>query len=528
MTPVRNLFFLLVVPAFFTTTLCAQTREPVDTAEVSRLRKEERENSQVMNILSMLTDVSGPRLTNSAGFFRAAEYAKRQMEEWGLSSAHIDTWDETFGRGWNVERFSLEMVAPYYQPLVACPKGWSHGIATPTEAEAVYLDIKSEEDLKNYKGRLKGKIVLFSLPGISKLSFKANASRLTDSTLLLLANAAPGEAYSGRRFPALGEPQRLAYLKHKLCQDEGALATLEASPRMQDGVVMVNATTIPYPIDVPFQDRLPAYHSAAPKTLPQVVVSVEHYNRILRQLGEGVTTKLRLTLNVSFTAPQPGVNVIAEIPGSDLKEEVVMLGAHLDSWHAATGTTDNASGAAVMMEAMRLIKQSGLQPRRTIRIALWGGEEQGLLGSRNYVKRQIAQALPSPNVNDSTKTRSSLNRISVYFNSDLGSGKFRGVYLQGNENVRSIFRQWIKPFEKAGTATLTAKNITGTDHLTFDAVGIPAFQFIQDPLEYGTTTYHSNMDVFEKASEADLRHNSLVAAAFAWFAATRDERIPNR
>jgi carboxypeptidase Q len=231
-------------------------------------------------------------------------------------------------------------------------------------------------------------------------------------------------------------------------------------------------------------------------------------------------------LQTDFSAPAPGFNVIGEIPGSDLKDEVVMIGAHLDSWHSANGTTDNAVGSAVMLEAMRLIRSLGERPRRTIRIALWGGEEQGLIGSRSYVKRKLGMRLDKSYPYDSIWLTEAGEKFSVYFNMDYGAGKYRGVYLQGNEEVMPVFRQWVKPFEIDGSATLTLRNAGGTDHLSFDAIGLPAFQFIQDPLEYGTRTHHANMDLYDKAVEEDLEHNAVMTAFFAWMAANRDGLIP--
>jgi carboxypeptidase Q len=305
---------------------------------------------------------------------------------------------------------------------------------------------------------------------------------------------------------------------------------LEASPsaRLEDGTITVSAATVPYSADVPNEKRLRAYSANAPKILPQVVVSAEHYNRMVRQIQNGLSVKLELTLETTFTDAAPGFNVIGEIPGTDLKDEVVMIGAHLDSWHSATGTTDNAAGSVVMLEAMRIIKTLGSNPRRTIRIALWGGEEQGLLGSRNYVKRVLGERLDKSYPYDSIKLTAAAEKFSVYFNMDNGTGRYRGVYLQGNENARPVFRSWIKPFEKLGASTLTLRNTSGTDHLSFDAIGLPAFQFIQDPIEYGTRTHHTSMDFYDKAVESDLKNNAVITASFAWFAANRPSLFPRK
>jgi Zn-dependent M28 family amino/carboxypeptidase len=249
---------------------------------------------------------------------------------------------------------------------------------------------------------------------------------------------------------------------------------------------------------------------------------------MVRQLEKGVTVTLEMTLQTEFTPAARGFNVIGEIPGTDLKNEVVMIGAHLDSWHSANGTTDNAAGSAVMLEAMRILRSLGQQPRRTIRIALWGGEEQGLIGSRSYVKRHLGMRLDESYPYDSIQLTPEGEKFSVYFNMDNGTGKYRGVYLQGNEGVKPIFHEWVKPFAEDGSATLTLRNTSGTDHLSFDAIGLPAFQFIQDPIEYATRTHHANMDLYDKAVEEDLKHNAVMTALFAWMAANRDILIPRK
>jgi carboxypeptidase Q len=515
------LSFLLILSLI----LPSVAQEKLDTAMVSRIKKEGFENSQVMDILSMLTDVHGPRLTNSPGYKRAAEYAKTTMESWGLQQVQYDVWDEEFGRGWQLKKFSLHATGPVYFPVIAHPKAWTTGVKGNVQADVVYLDIKSETDIEKYKGKLKGKIVLFSLPTPVKPGFEADAKRLEDKELLELANSGESESFTGRRFFAPTEPQRLSYMKWELCMKEGAVAVLEASPssRLEDGTVTVAAASVPYPPETPFADRLSSRHPNAPKSLPQIVVAAEHYNRMVRQIQKGVPVKMELTLETEFTPAEKGFNVIAEIPGTDLKDEVVMIGAHLDSWHSGTGTTDNASGSAVMLEAMRILKAMGVSPRRTIRIGLWGGEEQGLLGSRNYVKRTLGER-----TGDNTVYKPAAEKFSVYFNMDNGTGKYRGVYMQGNENARPVFREWLKPFEKLGASTLTLRNTSGTDHLAFDAIGLPGFQFIQDPIEYSTRTHHTSMDLFDKAIEDDLKHNAVMTAAFAWLAANRDELFPRK
>lgn len=508
----------------------AQNSDRPDTALVSKLKREGLNNSKVLEVLEKITDVYGPRLTNSPGYKKAADYVSKTMLSWGLSNVHFDHWDEPFGRGWQLTKFGLQTTEPTPFPVIAYPKAWSPGIKGTVRAQAVYLDVRTEADLKKYAGKLKGKIILFSLPIPVKPGYTAEATRLSDSLLLVLANAQPSEAYVARRPPAASEPQRLAYAKWDFCQKEGAVAVLEGSQgaRSKDGTVMVSAAIIPYATDVPYAQRLNPYSKNAPKILPQIVVAAEHYNRMIRQIKSGLDVVMELTMETEFFPEEPGFNIIAEIPGTDLKDEVVIIGAHFDSWHSGTGTTDNGVGTAVMMEAMRLIKALNLSPRRTIRLALWGGEEQGLLGSRNYVKRNLGYRLDRSYPYDSIHLSPQAKNFSVYFNMDHGNGKYRGIYAQGNEKAAAIFRQWLSPFWKMGASTVTLKNTSGTDHLTFDALNLPAFQFIQDPIEYGSRTYHTNMDVYDKAVESDLKHNAIITALFAWQAANRADLMPRR
>ena len=526
-TSMKKLLIILMVGAGISS--YSQT-EKIDTTMVSKIKKEGFDNSQVMSILSMLTDVNGSRLTNSPGYKKAAEYAKTTMQGWGMQNVAFDNWGEEFGTGWQLKKFNLQAVSPVYSPIIAYPKAWSPGIKGSIQADVIYLDVKTEEDINKYKGKLKGKIVLFNLPVTVKPGFDGDAKRFSDSELLEMANSGVQETFRGGRFRGSNAPQRLAFLKWDLCMKEGAVAVLEASTTsmLSGGVLTVSGATVPYMPEVPFEQRVSVRSPKVPKILPQIVVTAEHYNRMVRQLQKGVGVKLDLTLETEFTPAENGFNVIAEIPGTDLKDEVVMIGAHLDSWHSATGATDNAAGSAVMMEVMRILKAVGTNPRRTIRIGLWGGEEQGLLGSRSYVKRTFGERLDKAFPYDSIKLTPAAEKFSVYFNMDNGTGKYRGVYLQGNQKAQSVFRAWLKPFEKMGTATITLQNTSGTDHLAFDGIGLPGFQFIQDPIDYDTRTHHTSMDVYDKVIEADMKHNAVVTATFVWFAANRDEKFPRK
>jgi len=526
----KNQLFILLCVCFTITTYAQQT-EPLDTITINKIKEEGFNRSKLMDNLSMLTDVYGPRLTNSPNHKKAAEYAKATLESYGVRNVQIDYWGEEFGRGWELKKFSLQSVEPVSTPLIAYPKAWTPGIKGTVSTDAVYLDVKTEDDLLKYKGKLKDKIILFSEGVAVQPGFAADAKRFNDSTLLAMSNAGLPQEMSPRNFfGGNRDAQKLAYAKWDFCMKEGALAVLEPSPRtrLEDGTMMVGAATIPYSPDVAMSNRVRAQSASAPRILPQVVVADEHYNRMVRQIRAGKNVKLELTMETEFTPASQGFNVIGEIPGTDLKDEVVMIGAHLDSWHAGTGATDNGAGSAVMMETMRILTSLGKQPRRTIRIALWGGEEQGLLGSRSYVKRTFGERLDKTAPYDSIVLKPAAQKISAYFNMDNGTGKYRGVYLQGNEGVRSIFRAWLAPFEKMGASTLTLRNTGSTDHVPFDALGIPGFQFIQDPIEYSTRTHHTNMDVFDKVLEDDLKHNAVITASFAWMAANRQGLLPRK
>ena len=503
--------------------ISVSTAQQVDTTMLPTIRTEGFEKSQVMDILSMLTDVHGPRLTNSVGYKNAAEYVKKTLEGWGLTNVKLDYWDEDFGRGWDLKKFALHCTDPVYFPVVAYPKAWSPGLKGAVRSDAVYLDVNSESDLAKYKGKLKGKIVLFSEPTNVNISFEPYAIRFDNDRLLDMANAGPAQS-RGRRFRGgASDAQRLAYLKWELCMKEGVVAVLEPSTRYDDGSLLVSGATVPYPPDIPFGERERAQSAKAPKILPQVIVAAEHYNRMVRQIQKGVPVKLEMSLEAQFTTAGPGYNVIGEIPGTDLKDEVVMVGAHLDSWHSATGATDNASGSAVMMEVMRIIKQLGKAPRRTIRIGLWSGEEQGLIGSRSYVKRVMGER-----TDDEVKLTEVGKKFAVYFNMDNGTGRYRGIYLQGNESARSLFRSWFRPFEDMDASTITLRNTGGTDHLAFDAIGLPGFQFIQDPVDYSSRTHHTTLDLYDKVIADDMKQNSVITAFFAWTAANMDGQFPRK
>jgi hypothetical protein len=449
--------------------------------------------------------------------------------------------------------------------LIAYPKAWSPGLSSPLTADVVYFDARTEADFEKFKGKLNGKIVLTAPTRDVSAHFEALGSRLNEKELLTLADA-PEPRPGGNRGnfgnnPTLRAAQELAAAKLRFFQSEGAAVLIDPG-RGDGGTIFVQSAAVPQPprdpnATGPAGRGTPPYDKSAPKVTPQVVVAVEHYNRIVRMLQAGEPVKMNVDLAVAWQDRDlMGYNTIAEIPGTDLKDEVVMLGGHMDSWHSGTGATDNAAGCAVAMEAVRIIQALGLKPRRTIRIALWSGEEQGLLGSRAYVAEHFGSmqspatsAVPATggannnamgggngngNGNSNSQPGPTLvkkaeyEKLSAYFNLDNGTGKIRGLYLQGNEGVRPLFRQWLAPFRDLGATTLSIANTGGTDHLSFDAIGLPGFQFIQDEIEYDTRTHHSNQDVFDRIQADDMKQAATIMAAFVYQTAMRDEKIPRK
>jgi carboxypeptidase Q len=485
--------------------------EKVDAAMMQKIRKEGLENSKVMDIVWNLSEKSGNRLTNSPGYFRAANYAKDALAGFGLTNAMLDPWGE-FGKGWELEKSYVALTAPYYKPLLAYPKTWTAGTKGQKSAEVILINARDSAALEAYRGQLKGKIIMMDTTVAYKLSFKADADRYTDAELDKMTAAKPeAPRQFGGGFPGRGNGTPVATLLRNMAKAEGAVAILSnGGIRSHDGTI--------------FAQGGGAYKGTDPENMLDIAMGIEDYNTIVRLVKSGSPVKLDVDVKTRFqTKDLQGYNVIAEIPGTDptLKDEVVMLGAHLDSWQTGTGATDNAAGSAAMMEAVRILKAIGAQPKRTIRIALWSGEEQGLLGSRGYVKKTFADPADM-------KLLPAHEKLSTYFNIDNGTGKIRGIYLQGNEAARSIFQQWFEPFKDISNGAITISNTGGTDHQSFDAVGLPGFQFIQDGMEYNTRTHHSNMDVYDHLSGDDLKQIATIVAAFVYNAAQRDTKLPRK
>ena len=528
----RAVLLLLSISLLGGTAVCAQhPQEKVDLEAINRIKDEEAHRSQIMEMVGYLTDVTGPRLTGSPNIKKAQEYARERLKEWGIANARLEAWGP-FGRGWSLEDFTASMTAPTFSPLIAYPRAWSPGTNGAVRGEVVFIDAKTAADLDKYKGRLKGKIVLLSPAQPVAPNFQPQASRTSDEELLRLADAEPtAEAQRFQMTPEQRASADLNYRKWELAYAEDAAVVLTPG-RGDAGTVYVMSAIIPSPVAVPFEKRLQPWDISKPKLIPQAVMAAEQYNRIVRLLGRGIRVELQVNIKARFYDEDPmSYNVIGEMPGTDLKDEVVMIGGCIDSWHAGTGATDNAAGAAVALEVIRIIKTLGLRPRRTIRIGLWSAEEQGRLGSRAYVAAHFGRRADEAS-GVSTRARfepmPEYEKFAGYFNLDYGTGKIRGIYLQGNEAVRPIFRAWLAPFKDLGATTLSIADIGATDHVSFDEVGLPGFQFIRDFMESNTRTGHTNMDVYDHALEDDLKQSAVVATSLIYHAAMRDEKLPRK
>jgi hypothetical protein len=500
-------------------------QETVNLDVINKIKKEGTDNSKVMDIAFYLTDVSGPRLTSSPGFMNAANWAKNKLTEWGAKNAHLDAWGE-FGKSWRQERCYVAMTAPYYQPLIAVPRAWTGSTPGKKEIRTEIVLIKAMDtlELMKYAGKIKDKIVMTWSTTQLKPSFEPDGNRYADTTLDKMA-AAQARPQGGNRGQGGGNrfqgdsATRAAFVARAAVQRKMTDFFLKERPAL---VLSMNASGNDGTL---FVSSGGSYTKNSPEAPASVTLSSDDYLRLQRLVEAGIKVEVEADVKTRFYNDDlKGYNVIAEIPGTDpaLKDEVVMLGGHLDSWHASTGATDNAAGCAVMMEAIRILKTLNIQPRRTIRIALWSGEEQGLHGSRNYVKNHVADTAGGKWVFKEQP------RISAYFNLDNGTGKVRGVYLQGNEAVRPIFAKWLEPFGDMGAKTLTINNTGGTDHLSFDRVGVPGFQFIQDEIEYDTRTHHTNMDSYDHLVPEDLRQASVIVATFVYNTAMRNDKLPRK
>ncbi|MGA7752282.1 MAG: M20/M25/M40 family metallo-hydrolase [Candidatus Sulfotelmatobacter sp.] len=523
----RLVCFVILILSSVPAILSQERAEKVDLETISRIRYEGFHNSQVMSFASGLMDSIGERLTGSPNMKRANEWTRDQLTEIGLSNAHLEPWGP-FGRGWANQYVNVRMTSPDIVPMIAYAKAWTPGTSGVVSSKCIRANIEKKEDFEKYRGKLAGMIVIFGPDAEVKPITEAPFKRLTDDDLAKIGEyEIPGERPPFRISEMLRRRQFMKDLNQFLA-DEKVVAVIDHSRGTAGGGTV-------------FVQSGGSYRPGETTTVPQLTMASEHWSRIARLLDQKKDVTLELNVTNTFYDDDPmQYDTIAEIPGTDKKDEVVMLGAHLDSWHAGTGATDNGAGTIVMMEAVRILKALDIKPRRTIRIGLWSGEEEGLLGSQGYVEQHFGSrpAMDDPNMKGiptllrreagPVTVKPEQAKLSAYFNVDNGSGRIRGVYMQENEAVAPIFEAWMKPFKDLGMTTLTMRNTGGTDHLSFDAVGIPGFQFIQDPIEYETRTHHSNMDVYDRLQPEDLKQISVIVASFVYDAAMRDQMLPRK
>ena len=505
----------------------ASPQEKVDLETISRIRYEGFRNSKVMELASGLMDSIGERLTGSPNMKRANEWTRDQLAAMGLSNAHLEAWGP-FGRGWANQYVNARMTSPDITSLIAYAKAWTPGTNGVVTGKCIRVMIEDKKDFDKYRGKLAGMVAVFGPDGDVKPVTEAPYKRYSDDDLARTAEyQIPGERPPFRMADILRRQQFIKDL-NQFFAEEKVLAVID-HPRQTSGGGTV------------FVQSGGSYQTGETTTVPQLTMALEHWSRIARLLQQKKDVTLEINVINNFYDDDPmQYDTIAEIPGTDKKDEIVMLGAHLDSWHSGTGATDNGAGSVAMMEAVRILKALDIKPRRTVRIGLWSGEEQGLLGSQHYVEQHFGSRPPLNNPNmpgmptllrreaGEMTVMPEQAKVSAYFNVDNGTGKIRGVYLQENAAVAPIFEAWMRPFKDLGMTTLSMRNTGGTDHLSFDAVGIPGFQFIQDPIEYDTRTHHSNMDVYDRLQPDDLKQISVIVASFVYDAAMRDQMLPRK
>jgi hypothetical protein len=496
----------------------------VDLTTVARIKQEALSSSQVMDHVGWLSDVYGPRVTGTPQLEQASAWAMKRFTEWGLAQVHQERF--RFGQGWRVERFAATLLEPQTQPIIGYPRNYSPSTNGTITADVVRVDIRSDADFAKYTGKLSGKIVLAQpLRAVRMLQdrviLKMNDPDIADALTTPIPPPAAPNRGAARQGPTLAERIAQFYVA------EGVAALLD---RGSDSDLAAGGS------DLPWQTQRTDGGTVFPGTggsrdpnvapgVPSATIAVEHYNRMLRILDKGLPVKVELNIQTEFypeTVPGGnGINTLAEIPGTDLAGEVVILGAHMDSHAYAAGATDNATGVAAMMEAVRIIKKLGLKPRRTIRVALWAGEEQGLLGSRAYVAAHYGSPA------DGTATPEHA-RVAAYFNLDNGTGRIRGIWGQGNLGAMRLFEEWEASVKDLGVDLVSPRSVVSTDHVSFDTVGIPGFQFVQERLEYNSRTHHSNMDFVDHIQRDDLVQQATVATVFAWYAANTPEPLPRK
>jgi carboxypeptidase Q len=526
-SPARLASFLVLILLAIPIAWSQASPEKVDLETITRIRYEGFHNSKVTELASGLMDSIGERLTGSPNMKRANDWTRDKLTEMGLGNAHLEAWGP-FGRGWANQYVNARMTSPDITPLIVYAKAWTPGTNSVVTGKCIRANIEDKKDFDKYRGKLSGMIVIFGPDAEVKPIVESPYKRLAEDDLAKISEyQIPGERPPFRLAEMLRRRQFIKDL-NQFFADEKVLAVIDHSRGTAGGGTV-------------FVQSGGSYKPGETTTIPQLTMASEQWNRIARLLDQKKDVSVELNVTNTFYDDNPmQYDTIAEIPGTDRKDEVVMLGAHLDSWHAGTGATDNGAGSIVMMEAVRILKALDVKPRRTIRIGLWSGEEEGLLGSQGYVEQHFGSRPPmdDPNMKGTptllrreagpVTVKPEQAKISAYFNVDNGTGKIRGVYLQENEAVAPIFESWMKPFRDLGMTTLTMRNTGGTDHLSFDAVGIPGFQFIQDPIEYETRTHHSNMDVYDRLQPDDLKQMAVIVASFVYETAMRDQMMPRK
>lgn len=515
--------------SFVSGPVLAQAPEHVDLAALHQIKAEAFQHSQVMDTLFYISDVYGPRITDSPNHKASAEWIMKRLESYGMKNVHLEPWGP-FGNSWQYKKFYGALTTPAYAPLIGFPLAWTPGTNGPVTAEAVLAPIHSQADFGQYKGKLKGKIVLLADPKIIVMHTETEARRLTDDEI----NArmvVPDPAHIGGGFgggtPALrpGQPQpayvppappnaalKLRNDTSKFLADEGVLVAVNYGTNGDGGTVFASFGGSQDPND--------------PVPPPMVAITPEHYNRIARLIQHGMAPKVTFDIEAeTYKSDQMGFNVVGEIPGTTKPDEVVMLGGHLDSWQGGTGATDNGTGSSVAIEACRILMLLHKPMARTVRIALWGGEEEGLLGSKFYVQQHFAPR-------DTMKQTPEYAKLDAYYNDDGGSGRFRGISADGNDEIASIFKQWAAPIRDlefqavAGATAAPTAAPGGTDSTSFSWIGLDGFGFMQDPLEYGSRTHHSNMDLYDRVQPGDVMQGAAIEAWFVYNTATRAEMLP--
>ncbi|MCG8419804.1 MAG: M20/M25/M40 family metallo-hydrolase [Proteobacteria bacterium] len=520
----RSFSALMVLPVLGLA-VPATADEPVDLTMISRIRDEGLQRSQVMKTLRALTDDIGPRLTGSPQMTRANHWTRDKLAEWGLSNAHLEGFQ--FGRGWSYSRASVHMIRPRPVPLSALPEAWTPGTDGPVRGLAVRVELSAESDFERYRGKLAGKIVLLDPPFDSKPPTGPIFRRYSGPDLDQLGKV----EISNDRRKWIRTYLARAQLREKFdnfLAKEKPLAMVTSSSR-DAGLIRA---MLPYDV----------FKVGNTPPAPVLIMAAEHYNKLLRLIEAKKDVELELDIRTRFhDRDRKAYNTVAEIPGTARRAELVMVGAHLDSWHVGTGAVDNAAGCAVAMEAIRILRTLAVRPRRTIRIALWSGEEQGLLGSRAYVARHFASQGPPtdpevkklhpwlrPRRSRPIVRRPGYPRLSAYFNLDNGSGRIRGIYAEGNAAIKPIFEAWLAPFHDLDATLVTMRGTSGTDHVPFDDVGLPGFQFVQDRLDYMPRLHHTHIDEYDHVQENDLKQASVIMASFLYHAAMRPQRLPRK